>query len=497
MNRWVAGKVITPLLERVLGRTTFRLAAQLESSQWLDRQALRTMQIEKLRVLLAHAREHCPFYRSRLDESGLDPSQVTSLRDLGRLPLLSRREVAQNRSELSWPDVPGGLIRSNTGGSTGEPLVFYVDRWRQSAFKAARIRAQRWFGVEPGDRQLYLWGAPAELSRQDRLKSFRDWLTNELLLSAFEMSPKRMDEYIDRIGRFNPVCIFGYPSTLALLCEHAAYRGVRMRPPALKAVLVTGELLYDHQRRLIECGFGVRLHDGYGSRDGGFIAHQCPAGAMHVTDELTIVELIRPDGLPAEPGQTGEIVVTDLEAYGMPLIRYRTGDMARRPVKQRDRCECGRGLSTLEMVEGRSTDLLVAPDGTAKHALSLIYVLRDIESVGQFRILQQADFSVDVLVVPASPGVLDGSVRRQIRNGVAAHMGNDVACRVEQVPAIPPSASGKHRYVVSHARLDDAKVAGTGEIAEIIGRDSIARVPTQPIDGGGDRPDKVTLPQSR
>ncbi len=497
MNRWVAGKVITPLLERVLGRNTVRLAAQLESSQWLDRQALYTMQIEKLRALLAHAREHCPFYHRRFDESGVDPARVTSLRDLGRLPLLSRRDVAQNRSALSWPDVPGGLIRSNTGGSTGEPLVFYVDRRRQSAFKAARIRAQRWFGVEPGDRQLYLWGAPAELSRQDRLKNLRDWLTNELLLSAFEMSPKRMDEYIRRIGRFDPVCIFGYPSTLALLCEHAAYRGLRMRPPALKAVLVTGELFYDHQRRLIERGFGVRVHDGYGSRDGGFIAHECPAGAMHVTDEFAVVELIRPDGLPAEPGQTGEIVVTDLEAYGMPLIRYRTGDLACRPIAERDHCECGRGLSVLDIVEGRNTDLLVAPDGTAKHALSLIYVLRLMESIAQFRIVQQADFSVDILVVPAAPGGLGERDRRRIHKGVARHMGGDVACRIEQVPAIPPSSSGKHRYVVSHARLDDTTVAATDKGAKVIGRSSIACVPTQRTDGGRDRPDKVTSSQSR
>jgi phenylacetate-CoA ligase len=262
-------------------------------------------------------------------------------------------------------------------------------------------------------------------------------------------------------------------------------------------VLVTVELLYDQQRTLIEGTFGVRVGDGYGSRDGGFIAHQCPAGAMHVTDELTIVELTRPDGLPAEPGQTGEIIVTDLEAYGMPLIRYRTGDMARRPVGQRDRCECGRGLSILEMVEGRSTDLLVAPDGTAKHALSLIYVLRDIESVGQFRIVQQADFSVDVLVVPVFPDGLDGCDRQRIRKGVAGYMGSDVTCRVEQVPAIPPSASGKHRYVISHARLDDAKVTETGEGANVIGRSSTARVPAQQTDGGRDSPDKVTLSQSR
>ncbi len=456
MNRWIAGSVIMPLHERLMCRPTMRMAAELERTQWSEPQELRVLQLRKLRALLEHAWQNCPFYRRRMEQAGLCPADVESLEQLRALGLLSRTDVAEHRDEMVWQQVPGGLIRSNTGGSTGQPLVFYVDRRRQAAFKAARIRTHRWFGVEPGDRELYLWGAPAELTRQDRVKTLRDWMSNELLLDAFRMSPERMDHYLEQIEAFGPACIFGYPSSLGLLCRHAARSGRHIRTPDLKVVFVTGELLYDHQRREIEDYFGVPAVNGYGSRDGGFVAHECPEGSMHTMDEYMIVELLDEADRPVQPGCVGQIVITDLEAYGMPLIRYRTGDLARRPLHDEGQwcCPCGRGLGTLEVTQGRQTDLLVMPDGTIKHALSLIYVLRDVEAVGQFKIVQQEDLSIDVSVVAASGaegGTIGGHDRVRILQGLAAHLGGQVPCRVNQVPAIDPDRSGKHRYVVSHA----------------------------------------------
>jgi phenylacetate-CoA ligase len=452
MNSWIVRELFLPFHEAVMRRPTFEMAERLEQSQWLELHQLRLLQLRKLQRLLAHAWRNCPFYRERLDDAGLRPDEVHSLEAFSRLPLLSRDEVIRHRDAMVWRNVPGGLIRSNTGGSTGRPLVFYVDRRRQAAFKAARIRAHRWSGVQPGDHELYIWGAPAELDRQDRLKAVRDRVTNEVLLNAFHMSPERMDDYLERIETFRPSCIFGYPSSLALLCEHACRKGREIRTPRLKAVMVTGELLYEHQRAAIEDYFRVPVANGYGSRDGGFIAHECPEGSMHTTDEYAIVELVDRDGRAVGPGAVGEIVVTDLEAFGMPLIRYRTGDLARRPlVDAQWCCPCGRALGVIEVNQGRQTDLLIMPDGTIKHALSLIYVVRDIDSIGQFKIVQQRDLSVDVSVVADAGGRLSPRDRQRILQGLSSHLGESVECRLREVAAIDPESSGKHRYVVSHA----------------------------------------------
>ena len=182
------------------------------------------------------------------------------------------------------------------------------------------------------------------------------------------------------------------------------------------------------------------VSDGYGSREGGFIAHQCPLGAYHITVEHLIVELIDDRAQPATGDQVGEIVLTHLDSFGMPLIRYRTGDLAQWAAP----CNCGRGLATLRAIMGRRTDLLRRADGGAAHALSAIYVLRDEPSVAHFKIVQQADLSLDVKIV-ARPSP-DSATRDRIVRRLQSQLG-PLAIRITEVAEIPPDPSGKHRCV--------------------------------------------------
>ena len=126
---------------------------------------------------------------------------------------------------MTWKSCPGGLHRYNTGGSSGEPLIFYFDKRRQAWDKAARMLTHLWWDVDVGEKELYLWGSPVEASRQDRLKELRDSLTNELLVSAFDLSEEKTSKIINTFERFKPKCLFGYPSTIDLFGEMAAKQG--------------------------------------------------------------------------------------------------------------------------------------------------------------------------------------------------------------------------------------------------------------------------------
>lgn len=446
MNPWLVRRLAYPLHERLCNRRTFANLRELERSQWWSPQRLRSLQQAKLGRLLAHAAARCPYYRALFERAGVDWNTGDPLQSLYRLPLLDKDTIRARREEMTWREVPGGLQESTTGGSTGAPLIFYFDRRRQGYDKAARMRTHRWYGVEVGQREVYLWGSPLEIRAQDRFKSVRDGLTNELLLSAFELTPQRMTAYLDRIARHDPRCIFGYPSSLVLLCKHGRSVGRQVRPPSLAAVFVTGELLDEGQRRVIEEYFAVPVADGYGSREAGFLAHSCPQGGMHVTDENVVLEIVNTEGEPLPTGECGEIVVTHLDAYAMPLIRYRTGDVGRRVGGG---CSCGRGLSCMEVVGGRRTDHLVATDGTVMHALSLIYVLREIDSVREFQIHQQVDGAVEVQIVPA--GALEQEDRRRIEVGIRDRLGWDAQVRLRIVDRIERTASGKFRCVTSEA----------------------------------------------
>ena len=442
----VVRHILSPLLERMLGRGTFAHLRELQTSQWWPADRLRAVQARKLKTLLRTAQTCCPYYRRLMASGGISVEEDNSFAALARFPLLDKTTIRANLEGMINHRVPGGPVRFNTGGSTGEPLVFYVDRRRIGHDKAARMLTHAWFGAAPGHREAYLWGSPVELRAQDYLRRLRDRLTNEMLLEAFNLSPASMSRYLKQIHQFDPVSIFGYPSSLATLAEYCESTGRRFGGRRLRAVFVTGELLDAHQRQTLHRFFRAPLANCYGSRDGGFIAHECPDGRMHLFDQNLYVEIVDAAGHRLDCGQTGEIVITHLDALAMPLIRYRTGDLG---CLQEEACTCGRGMTTMSMVAGRRTDHLVAADGALQHALSAIYVIRELTTVRQFQIHQHANRHVEVRVIPeAGFGLAD---RQHIRSGIRRQLGMNIEVEVHTVDTINPVESGKFRHVISDA----------------------------------------------
>ena len=309
---------------------------------------------------------------------------------------MTKQDARENVDRIVWPRVPGGAFPYNTGGSSGEPLLFYYGRRRQASDAAGRMRARRWWGVDVGDREVYLWGAPVELGKTDRIKSIRDRLLNQMLLNAFEMSVANMDAYLEAIQAFRPRCIYGYASSVALLAARAGERRLRLRLPELRVVCTTGEPLYPHQRTLIEQVFGVPAANEFGSRDIGFTAHESPQRQILLMSESIILEVLDRDGRPVPEGELGEAVMTGLCSDAQPFIRYRTGDMVRMSAEG---CRDGRGLHVLSEVLGRTTDFVIRSDGTIMHALAVIYVLRAVEGIAEFKFVQHTVRDVEVLVV--------------------------------------------------------------------------------------------------
>jgi phenylacetate-CoA ligase len=408
------------------------------------------LQEKKLTELLKPAYLYCPWHRERLMAAGIAPDGRVSLAELRRLPTMDKQDAVVHGERMVWRDVPGGIFRYNTGGSSGQPLLFYYGRRRQASDAADRMRARRWWGVEPGDPEVYLWGAPVELDKTDRIKALRDRLLNQLVLNAFDMSPAHMGDYARAIQSFQPRCIYGYASSVALLAAHVLDRNIRLRLPRLMVVCTTGEPLFDHQRQLIGEAFGAPVANEFGSRDIGFTAHETPQGQLLLMSESIILEVLNEQGQQVVPGETGEAVMTALESFAQPFIRYRTGDVVRLTDEP---CRGGRGLQVIDNVLGRTTDFVVRSDGAIMHALAVIYVLRAIPGVGEFKIVQHSVQDIEVQVVPNARWEEGG--RAAIEDGLHQRLGRDVRIAFHLVDAIPPEASGKHRYVVSHVSLSD------------------------------------------
>jgi phenylacetate-CoA ligase len=439
----VAAGLLFPLHERIKGHGTLAIRRRLEASQWWPAERLERDRIERLRSFLARVGSTVPYYRDVFARERFEPARVDSLAALRRLPLLTKPLIRANLERLK-ADGHGALTRYNTGGSSGEPLVFYMGRDRKSHDVAAKWRATRWWGVDIGDRELVVWGSPIELHAQDRVRQWRDALLRSRLLPAFEMSAANVDRYVETIRACRPAMLFGYPSSLALIAGHARRTGVALDRLGIRVAFVTAERLYPDQRRIIGEVFGCPVANGYGARDAGFIAHECPSGSLHVSAEDIVVEIVRADGSVAAPGEAGEIVVTHMATGEFPFIRYRTGDVG---VLSGERCACGRGLPVLAEVQGRTTDFVVARDGTIMHGLALIYTLRDLPGVERFRIVQQSLDLTEVQLV-TSDGFTAEHEAHIVRE-FQARLGREVRIAVSRVDEIRPEASGKYRYVTS------------------------------------------------
>lgn len=440
--------LLFPLQELLKGHDSVGIRRQLERSQWWSGDEIRDLQRQRLQRLLRAAQQHVPYYRDLFARLQIDPNQIDRLQDLQKLPLLSKSDIRANLQGLV-ADNAKGLSRFNTGGSSGEPLIFYISRRRVSHDVAAKWRATRWWGVDIGDPEAVVWGSPIELAAQDWLRLLRDFLLRSKLIPAFEMSTPNLNLFLKRLQSYRPRMVFGYPSALAHIARHAIRKGVRLNKLGTKVVFVTSEALYDYQRKLIEKVFGCPVANGYGGRDSGFIAHECPHGGMHISAEDIIVEIVDQYGNVQPPGGLGEIIITHLMTADFPLIRYRTGDMGMLTDMP---CSCGRGLPLMEVVQGRSTDFVVAYDGRVMHGLALIYVVREINCIEEFKIIQDSLEKITVQIV-RGPDFQQGYAEYKIVDEFKRRLGVEVEVNIEYVEFISKERSGKFRYVISHVPI--------------------------------------------
>jgi phenylacetate-CoA ligase len=228
------------------------------------------------------------------------------------------------------------------------------------------------------------------------------------------------------------------------LAEFAQRHRCRVDDLGIKVIFVTSESLYGYQRTAIESVFGAPVANGYGGRDAGFIAHECPHRAMHITAEDIVVEIVDAQGRVVPAGEKGEIVVTHLCTADFPFIRYKTGDIGALSLES---CTCGRGLPVLEKIEGRTTDFVIAADGTVLHGLALIYVLRELPEVEEFKIIQESLSTITVQIVTSCSDttVLESTISEQFRR----RLGDSLIVNYAYPAKIEREASGKYRYVVS------------------------------------------------
>ena len=435
--------------------------SDLRRSQWLSREAIREIQDWKLRRLVRHAYGHVPFYRERMRALELVPEDIRGVEDLARLPFLTKQDVREHLyfDIMSDNHDKAEVLRITTSGSTGEPFVCYADRAQLEFRWAATQRAMEWTGWRFGDRQVRLWHQTLGMTRTQVLREKTDaWLSRRRFIPAYEMTDETLEAFVRSIVAWNPALLDGYAESFNFLARWLENRGsLSLRPKGgslglrPKGIISSAQTLPDTSRRIIEEAFGCRVFDKYGSREFSGIAYECDAHeGHHVVGEGYLVEVLR-DGRPAEPGEVGEIVITDLNNYCMPFIRYRIGDLAE--AMPDAPCACGRGLPRIGRIEGRVQSIIVGAGGRYVPGTFFAHLLKDYDhAIRQFQIVQERRGAVVLRVVKGgrySPAVLE-----EILGILARYLGAETAVEVRFEDNIDLGRTGKRLATVSRLGLD-------------------------------------------
>jgi phenylacetate-CoA ligase len=439
----LVSNLLFPLHEQIKGHDTAKRLAELERSQWWSAQQLADQQAAKLAKFVTNVSMTVPYYRGLFLENEIEPGTIKTVDDLKRIPLLDKEVIKANFNGLKSENA-STLKEFNTGGSSGNPLTFLLGNERVSHDVASKWRATRWWDVDIGDKELVAWGSPIELQAQDKVKLLRDKLFRSQLFSAFELNETSIKYFIERLRKFKPRMLFGYPSVYHLIAQFAHDHGIDLRSIGIKVIFVTSERLYPYQRELIEAVFNAPVANGYGGRDAGFLAHECPSGKMHITAEDIIIEVIDSNDQVLPVGETGELVVTHLATSDFPFIRYRTGDIGAIDTML---CSCGRSLPVLKNLEGRSTDFVVSESGSLMHGLSLIYILREFSEISAFKIVQETRLLCVVYLIMKQ--TIQTEIKDMIIRKFKERLGGNVIVQINQVESIAPEKSGKYRYIIS------------------------------------------------
>lgn len=426
--------------EKVRGRKTIPYFRKLCQTQCWDVERLRNHQLQKLRRLLTHSRGQVPYYQKLFKTIDIKSFDTLVFEDYQKIPTLSKDEIRSNLMKFTSANYNGKLIKYSTGGSTGEPLVFYTDKEKEANHNAHKLRARTWFAILPGDKQVDFWGSPIELSKLSHFRSWKDrWFLNYVLLSAFDLKMEKLRSYVDFLRRFQPKLIYGYPTVIYRVAQFILDTPTAIGSYRPKLVSCTAEMLYDYQRNVIKEAFGCPVVNEYGSRDGGLIAHECPAGRLHIAAEHVLVEVDNVD-----KNGVGDLLITNLDGYGMPLLRYRIGDRGKLGSAQ---CDCGLSLPVLDQLAGRSNDFLVGRNGKLIHSLAPIYVLREISKLKQFKVIQRKQRQLEIQMVSHSS--FDDAELDEIRQKMEKIFEQDLDVNFVFKESIDPEKSGKYRWVVS------------------------------------------------
>jgi len=414
-----------------------------EAENW-TREQINDYQLCEVKRIVAHAYHNSLGYRYLFDQAGVHPDVINSLECLRRFPFVDKEIIRDHLEEFSV--AIEGRTYIATGGSTGIPFGFYQDPHSFAKELASKAHQYARIGWQEGARQIVFRGLP--IQNPDHMIFLPEF--NELRCSSYHLTPEWMDVYRHKAWEYQPEWVRCYPSSGFIIARFLKETG-QLFPP-VKGILCASENLYDFQKDLFKSVFSARVFSHYGHYELAVLAGFCEyEDTYHVLPQYGYAELIGQDGQPVtEPGQMGEIVATSFIMHATPFIRYRTRDLA--VLKGWGCPACGRPYQVWERIEGRLQEFIVTGTGRYISMAAMNFHDNIFDHIQQFQFYQEERGRLTFRYIPKD--TCNEAIIQDVRRRLLVKLGDDVDLAMQAVADIPPTARGKHRFLIQ--KLDIA-----------------------------------------
>lgn len=417
---------------------------ELTEQQNLSAEQIEHLNWEKRKSLLKYAYEKVPYYQSKYQSIGLHPDDIKNPEDYSLVPILTREDIRDNFGQLKSVDVSKkDVMLATTGGTTGEPLKVLRDR--RIPEHAMSWRMREWWGVKLGVNEGIVL-RDTQTSRKARLLNTISWYpAKRVRLDASSMTPDSMKQFVDRFNMICPPLVWGYVGGIDHLASFIEENGLSVTSP--KAIWCTAAPLSEIQRQRIESVFSAPVYEQYGCCEVFSLAAQCSVkDKMHRFHDIRHIEVTDEQGRTLDDGVEGDILITDLENYAFPIIRYRNGDRGK---LIHGSCSCGINLPLMDKVKGRQSDIVYLPDNSSISGEYLTTLFDDFpDAVKAFQVHQADDYSIKLLYIPSANTEQLNHALKVIQHTLGEKINSQTTLIFQETEQIKHDR-GKLRFIIS------------------------------------------------
>ncbi len=433
------------LVDKLSGKNVWDFYQEYIKTQWYSEEDIERLRVKKLRKLFEHCYNNVEFYKNTINKKNIEIDKIVSIDVLKEFPIIDKYVVKSNYSLF----IPKNLHElknvkaSQTGGTTGEPLRFYKDANTRSSILGAFYRFYDWMGIDYGDATILNWGATiVDKKYKNKLKNmFLDIIGNTKRIDSFKVNEKKF-LYLKRMfEKHKPKLLRGYCQSIYELARIFNANNYRYR---LKAISTTVEPLFDEYRELFRRVFECETFDQYGCGEVESIAFECEMhNGLHVAEERCIVEV----------NEDNEIILTDLDNFAFPFIRYKNGDKV---ILSDNKCKCGRSGRIIKKVLGRTGNVIIGVNGNKVHPEFFTHLLNETDisfkrGLLKYQVIQKNKGEIIWKIV--SDDLLPEE-KKLLKNYLIKYLGK-MKIDIVNVQEIPNTLSGKFRYVISQIERND------------------------------------------